>query len=64
MPGYADWEQLYEKELFQLKEEGYDVSGAHVYTDAEISYHELWKIHGTELRRIIHIPNRMNMTDH
>ncbi|MGI6744073.1 MAG: ADP-ribosylglycohydrolase family protein [Eubacteriales bacterium] len=51
MPGYADWEQLYEKELFQLKEEGYDVSGAHVYTDAEISYHELWKIHGTELRR-------------
>ena len=25
MPGYADWKTLYREELFQMREEGYDL---------------------------------------
>ena len=27
MPGYASWKQLYKEEYFQMKEEGFDLSG-------------------------------------
>lgn len=27
MPGYARWKQLYKEEYFQMKEEGFDLSG-------------------------------------
>ncbi|MBE6657882.1 MAG: ADP-ribosylglycohydrolase family protein [Ruminococcaceae bacterium] len=32
MPGYADWKTLYREELFQMKEEGYDLSDAPAMT--------------------------------
>lgn len=36
MPGYASWKQLYKEELFQMKEEGYDLSEApEMATDGE-----------------------------
>ena len=28
MPGYADWKTLYKEELFQMREEGYDLTDA------------------------------------
>ena len=27
MPGYATWKQLYQEEFFQMKEEGFDLTG-------------------------------------
>ena len=33
MPGYANWKQLFNEELLQMREEGYDMSGLPVYRD-------------------------------
>ena len=27
MPGYAGWKQLYQEEYFQMREEGFDLTG-------------------------------------
>lgn len=36
MPGYANWKQLYQEEYFQMKEEGFDLTGIPAPEDVQV----------------------------
>ena len=36
MPGYANWKQFYQEEYFQMKEEGFDLTGIPAPEDVQV----------------------------